>query len=456
MTSAKRNVLRVPPVRFGLRSLILAMTFFCVVLGLFLGDSARYTAKKNATRSMIESVGGKIYVSESSAPPPWQNWLTNVSGLSNARERLWRVNLANTKITPDEVAFLRGCHWIRSLDLSGTKLGDADLEFLTSLPKLRNIQLNRTLVTDGLIPTLKSLDRLLAIETKKTGITLEGLRELDQSFAFPRYFADAKVARLFPQNGIALSSKTDVVERLRDDHRIAKLSVKRTTTIDLRQNPDVEIARETFDLLRELRQVREFRGSSNQDRLELFNIFRDLKELRFISFSDGLPSDSDIEDIAQLKHLKYLWFFNSHLVSEEAVRSLSKIETLEWLILQGVHGSLHLAPFLVECKNLRILTLSAIRQGNGRRLTSEELQHTIELLRPLKDLPKLESLRISGNDMQDEVLLSLIEFANIRQLRISRNLQGEFLSDEAIAKFREARPDVEYLEQGVSDKLEIY
>ena len=150
MSSDKRRF------RFGIRTLLVGTTVVCLLLGLFLKDAARYRTKKNAARSLIESVGGKVTAAGTSwYPTPGNNWLTRVFGLSRNFEELWEVDLSGSSIAGAQAAKLKGCDWIRRLDLSRTQLRDEDLGFLAGLPKLRELKLNDMRITDDAIAHLK-------------------------------------------------------------------------------------------------------------------------------------------------------------------------------------------------------------------------------------------------------------------------------------------------------------
>ncbi len=428
-------------------------TILCVALGLLIKNAARYQVRKSSAKSFIESIGGKVAISgNSSLSPPGRNWLTEYLGLSNRREQLWAVDLSDTQITAPQTKKLSGCDWIRFLDLSGTNLGDDELGFLTTLTKLQELKLNRTPTTDGVIENLNELDQLLVLESKQTKLTAEGLCELDKAFDSPRFFADAKIAKMFTaiskvRNGVMVETQPRPVVKTEDGYGYG-FQVQ-ASGIEL-SDFDV-VTSETFDLLRKLRDVRQVRGFATKNGFELSNLFRDLMQVRWISFAGGIPSSSDIQDIAKLQHLKYLYFYSTDAMPDEDVRALSRLKTVEVLSLGSLYGSLHRASLLSGFESLKVLSLSAHPQGKPKRLNDEELQHTIQLLQPLKELPNLRSLRIHGNDMQDEVLLSLIEFRNLKQIVV---WMSEFLTQDAIEKFRKARPDCEVLIDANSDGLE--
>ena len=436
--------------RFGLRTLLVSTTIICVSLALLITEAARYQTKKNSARSLIESVGGKITIfGNSPDPPPGQNLLTEFLGLSNYREQLWAVDLSDTQITAKQTQKLAGCDWIRILNLSGTKLGDEDLTFANELPKLEELQLNRTTFTDAVLKHLSSLERLLVLKSDESRVTVDGLIEFDETFDPPRFFADAKIAGMFPaklRDGVVV--ETNIRPTLKLDDGFGS-----QTQANKIEFSDVEIVtNESFDLLKKLRSVSEVRGFSKTNQFELSNLFRDLTEVRSISFSGGAPSGPDIQDIAKLPRLKYLYLYSSDAMTDDDVRTLSQLKTVEVLALGSIHGSLHRAPLLSEFESLKVLSLSAHRWEKRRQLTDKELQHTIQLLQPLKELSNLHSLRIHGNDMQDEVLLSLIEFRHLKQIVV---WMSEFLTKGAIEEFREARPDCEVLIDGKSSAISI-
>lgn len=439
--------------RFSVKGLLAFVTVACFVLGLLVKDAARYAARKGAARAMIESVGGRVGTAGSShESTPGRNWLTDLCGLADRRESLWHVHLSGTKVTGAQLESLYGCDWIRGLYLSDTSLKDDDLAVVASLPKLRWLDLRNLEISDKVIEHLKSNHRLVYLETEGTKITCEGLKQLDDALESPTPFAEIRVMAQFTNRPIEVSARSQFVDRQRDElhlHPVPRSKRPRSISFE-----DVSaVSGQTFDEVRKLVSLRMWHGFSSQDRFDLHRVFRDLQQLRYVSFDGGSPSEADMLDLAKLPHLRDLHLFAPHLISDEAIRAVAKSQTLEALSLGGVYGCLHRAPLLADCPSLRKLQLSAIRQGQPKQLTDEQTNQAIEYLRSLQQLPSLESLRLFGNDLQDEVLLSLVELKQINQLVIHG--RSKFLSEEALEKFKTARPDVEVLTNGVSDSINL-
>lgn len=443
---------RSPRFRFGIQTLLATTTIACLMLGMFVREAARYNARKRSARAQIEMVGGRIEeIGTTGNPSPGHNWLTEFFGLTERNEQLWEVDCSGTELTGEQLETLRGCDWVRFLDLSGTHIKDADLEIVSTLAKLRKLGLNETEVSNEGLSHLHENQRLIELRTAGTRITYEGLTKLDTAFEDYRAFAELSLVPFLEANGVRVTLASVHVPSDQDDIRVRGLFYKYPRSINL--NDASKLSQKTLDTIRKLRSVRSLDGSSTQDRFNLQGIFRDLIELRAISITGGSPSDDDIRDMSRLPHLRYLDLFSPHLISDDAIRELKNAKQLESLTLAGIFGSLHRAPLLTECKNLRKLRLSAIRQGRPKRLTDEQLRATIGYLQSLKTLPHLMSLRFSGSDIQDEVVMSFVEHSNLKQLVLLG--KSKFLSDETLDQFRAARPDVEVRLNGVSDDINL-
>ena len=91
-----------------------------------------------------------------------------------------QVDLANTKITDNDLGQLKNLKEIRRLHLDGTNTTDAGLGEIMGLKKLIWLSLRGTKITDAGLAYLKDLEELQMLSLDKTKITDAGLAHLQQ------------------------------------------------------------------------------------------------------------------------------------------------------------------------------------------------------------------------------------------------------------------------------------
>jgi hypothetical protein len=208
---AVRNRRR-PIIRFGLRTLLIAITLLGVWLGLRVNQARRNRQAIDAARTMGGFVeyahqfpkgqwGGRR---DRKAQPPGPAWLrerigdeyfVSVVGLQFTVESLTDADLEKLspltdldflsfqtrqpqRITGSGLAHLSRLHKLRSLDLTCQPIADDALRHLRSLKSLEFVCLHDTKVTDAGMVHLRELPKLKCVVVSATGVTDLGLSHL--------------------------------------------------------------------------------------------------------------------------------------------------------------------------------------------------------------------------------------------------------------------------------------
>src|SRR5688572_16440323 len=100
--------------RFGLRALLIVTTAICVTFGVMLREAIDYQNRKTQARALIDLLQGTIKsIGWSLEPSDGDNWLSRLMIETEYHERLWGVDLSNTKLSSDDLKSLSRCDWIR-------------------------------------------------------------------------------------------------------------------------------------------------------------------------------------------------------------------------------------------------------------------------------------------------------------------------------------------------------
>lgn len=440
--------------RFGIRTLIVCLTIVCLVLAFacaLIQPAINYSQKKERALALIESVGGKIELKGlNTEGPPGKNWLTRRTGHSPWVEKLWKVDLSNSKITAKQSQALSGYDWIRQLDLSGTQLTDDDLGFLSGLAKMRELKLNGIAITDKGLKHVKNLDRLILFEVANTDVTWKGLDELDRSFEKRKAFADAYLASKFPFEGVEIRRRYEgLVPHESDEWGMHLSSYSYAQRIHLNSGKQVSPA--TFKDLRKLTRVRDFYGCYGDARFYNPEIIAGWTELRSIMILGGQLTDDDFRHIASLKNLRYLYLSGSNQISDRAILMFGENHSLEKLEIKGKQTSLEITRHLGGLKALRRLDLSVWVSRKRDLLSAEQAIESVEALQRLEQLPKLDTLVLYGNCFSDEAILSLAKLSNLKRIAVL----GDYYKPDTLKLLKERRPDCQIETIGFPYKINL-
>lgn len=155
------------PKRWRRALLGVAATVVASLLGTFLGSHPR-ARQQQAGVVMIERMGGNVRYGGI-----WQR--SSDSGTYPRPPR------------PEWLGHHLAC--VLEIDLSGANITDADLVHVSACPAVERLDLSNTRITDNAVARLATLERLRWLKVAATGLTEEGLRNLQ------RNLPDCKVQR---------------------------------------------------------------------------------------------------------------------------------------------------------------------------------------------------------------------------------------------------------------------
>lgn len=166
--------------RFSLRTLILAMTAACLLLGAW----AMYVDPFRRQAQSLEVVhhlrgDTQIVAAEGSA---WQRWLVTTALGEEQFVQVTGVDLSGRDVDDRSLAAMADLRFLQELNLDRTFVTDAGSSALQSFPELRVLSLRFTKLTDKSaeqIGSLQSLGYLYLTSTRFTDAAVPHLEKLD-------------------------------------------------------------------------------------------------------------------------------------------------------------------------------------------------------------------------------------------------------------------------------------
>jgi hypothetical protein len=440
--------------RFGLRALLIATTAICVMFGLLLREAIDYRNRKTQARTQIDSLQGTIKsIGWSLEPSDGDNWLSRLMIGTEYHERLWSVDLSNTKVSGDDLEALSRCDWIRELKLANTGIGDDDLSLIAKLNKLRTLDIRNTNVTDAGLPKIEPLQRLVALQTLGSQVTYAGVIELDRLLPDSN-FEQSRALEHLPLPGVAVHGHFGTHVRVRHDDEFGCHFLVPGTRPTIMVTNGVEVTDAAFEHLKHLRHARDFTGSFGKERFDNVDALSCWPELRSVSIDGGELTDADFLRIASLPNLKYLNLAGWHRVNDEALTYFGENNRLEHLNFSGLNTSLDVTSHLAGLKRLRLLELNIWEKdenGKYEPCTGKRAEEARVAIRRLHDLPSLEAVRLRGNVFADEAMLELAEFKQLKQI----GYDEQFVSRETVASLKASLPDCEIKSRGFTDQINL-
>jgi len=111
------------------------------------------------------------------AEPPGPEWLRELIGIDYL-DNVVRVELRDNDRAHTALMHIGALRKVWFVDLTNTPVGDEQLAYLAELPALRTLKLADTKVTDAGLQHLKNLHRLEWLDVSRTGVTDAGLEHL--------------------------------------------------------------------------------------------------------------------------------------------------------------------------------------------------------------------------------------------------------------------------------------
>jgi hypothetical protein len=165
--------------RYSLRTLLVAMTMLCVVLGLWVNGAER----QRRAVAAIQAAGGYVfydYERPDAAPIvgqlPGPDWLCERLGVDYFADVTYAY--LSRRATDETVAHLRSLTSLEELLLYGTPVSDVGLAHLSGLSRLEHLSLFGTQVTDVGVANLSGLTNLERLSLFGTQVTDAGVANL--------------------------------------------------------------------------------------------------------------------------------------------------------------------------------------------------------------------------------------------------------------------------------------
>ena len=184
---AARVPLARPRIRFGVRSLLAAMTIACVLLAL-LAQPIIEARRQQSLLDQAASFGAKISrigaVGRELSPG---RFLLAFFDSSYVHTPLYKLDFSGTALTDDELLQVLSIEHVRELNLSGTKITDAAIPLLDQCQFLERLDLSATAVTDIGVSQLSGQRNLASLRVFGSQVSYNALRRLDAALPYAHF-----------------------------------------------------------------------------------------------------------------------------------------------------------------------------------------------------------------------------------------------------------------------------
>jgi hypothetical protein len=289
--------------RFGVRTLLVLVTLFCVWLGWFMHG----VHKQRKAAARLEKYGAELVYFPVFTMRPWNDILPrsvrrglNASLPSDDWRRLTSVNVESADFQDKDLDILADLPHLDRLRLPGTSITDAGLQRLAGLKagKLILLDLRQTKITDTGLAHISKMKRLEWLFLAGTGVSDAGMKE---------------VSKLTNLEYLSLDD-TQVT-----DAGIAHLrSLQKLDEFSLDGTPVTGACLEDLVEIKSLR-VLDLRETEMQG--EGLAQLAALPKLELLILNDTSVSDADLPYLRQLSHVAVIWVVGTKL-SAEAIRQL--------------------------------------------------------------------------------------------------------------------------------------
>jgi Leucine-rich repeat (LRR) protein len=419
--------------RFSLRALFAFTTIAGVVLAWGVLRPMSYQRQKSQAAALIHSLGGTIEpCGRSLLGTPGGNWLSGLLNISELTEELWYVRLQGSKVTAKDLERLRGCEWIRRLDLSDTSLGDDAIPSIATLKKLRELRLAGTRVTDQGIAPLAALSRLRLLDTRQTAVTYDGLAKLEQALPDANFQEQRALAELPSSQTLQIQSMPDFESHddfdQRDEFGLAgglwqTSSVTQQILTQMGKGARTLTAAE-IEHLRRMRGTRSLFCANTVLGAEGLTWIDGFDELRDASVHTCDITARDLQVLAKRPKLEFLMISGNGLTNED-LAPLTSATRLKTLSLNEEHVTPHVLATLSQIKTLEDLQLHFWHfdeEGKKGRATPERLAEVRTNIAQLKSLPQLKKLKLSGRVLTEETVEPILDIESLQELTIPKNV----------------------------------
>ena len=162
--------------RYSLRTLMLAVTVFCIWMAI----ATKQARDQRQAVEAIRELGGMViydYQLAGSEKPARPEWLGELIG-DDYFARVVFVRFLGTPATDADLVHLEGLRGLQGLSLLGTEVTDAGLAHVEAYTSLETLDLTLTDITDAGLVHLKHLTKLRKLGLSNTSVTDAGVDAL--------------------------------------------------------------------------------------------------------------------------------------------------------------------------------------------------------------------------------------------------------------------------------------
>ena len=345
---ASRAALARPRIRFGVRSLLAAMTIACVLLAL-LAQPIVEARRQQMLLAQATSFGARIarigFVRRDQSVG---RFLLAFFDSSYVHAPLYKLDFSGTELSDEELAQVLSIEHVRELNLSGTKITDAALRHLVQWEFLERLDLSATAVTDEGVLQLSGQRNLASLRVFGSQVSYGALERLDATLPYA-HFCEEKAIEEAKAAGI------QVVDFPR-----------------FHDSPNgFHTARSGGEAINAIAGMNRRLSLSAQDVLHL-GYLQSLRDIRFHTVTLAPDSLSTLRPLANLRLLA----IHSTNLSDDDLQSLAKQTQLESLTIHG-------CPDITDAGLAQLKTLINLKElsiGSCRRVTKEGVASLVEEL----------------------------------------------------------------------------
>ncbi len=167
--------------RFRLRSLLVLLTVFSLMMAIWTVVVRPYRDQMNAMAILNKTFAGEMTFEDTRAVgPAWHEWLvTKMLGEQHYREII-ALDLSVTGATADQLRSLGDLRFLEQLSLDRTKADDAVVISLFRLSQLKSLSLSYTPITDRGLKGLSNHPQLEILYLTGTAISDDSISSLTQ------------------------------------------------------------------------------------------------------------------------------------------------------------------------------------------------------------------------------------------------------------------------------------
>ena len=323
--------------QFGLRSILVVMTLFCLLIGA-VAQPLLKARKHRQLLAQLEDLGARIS-SQGSVMREYSvgQQLLSPFGSKYDRDYLYRIDFSGASIVDDDLALLEQLPYLYRLNLSGTKVTDTGIDSVAACSTLYELDLSNTQVTDAGALKLRSLQSLAWLKTTGTAVTYDALTELDTQLPWTNSAEQRAIVEIAAYGGQAHGIRRslentkssgpvypgvfvfqggeelgggDVILGMNRKLKLGSAEISHLAHLDSLKHLNI------FDVTIEPNSFANVPAIANLIEIEIWHT--DI-------------TDAELKDLTRQTQLKRLTIENCKLVTDQGILELAKLRNLEYL-----------------------------------------------------------------------------------------------------------------------------